>query len=534
MGKLNSFFVRCRPFALALGYAAAVGLFLWICSQFYLPGKGFTYLIEFGDRDHASYLPQLQAVNHYELPGSSGYDAQHYAQIAMHPSLRDPVLQRAVDNLPYRARRILFCLTAYALAGGQAVMALHIYSVQNIVCWLLLAALLLRWFPPTCWNNAVRWGGILFSFGLCVSVRGSLVDGPSVLFIAAGMALAESGRPWLAAAVLGAAGLGRETNVLAASALAPAGATRRDRWISLARAALVVVPLAVWLFVLWRWLGGAGGAGSRNFSAPLAGYARKWGEIGRVAAEGSGGLAWGSALVLVSLSAQALFFLVRPRWSDPWWRLGAVYALLMVVLGDAVWEGYPGAASRVLLPMTLAFNVLLPRGRAWWIALILGNLSVLVSPDALPLPGRESCVVEGPRALRIIADTGAVVEAVFDSQWYPPEKSWLEYWRWDRGDAAVAIRNPHPFAVTADIFFGLRAADSRGAEVWQGGRRLWRGALERGRLSPVEIRQVRLEPGDTLWRFTTDRPSFVPGNGDTRQLGLSVRNLRVVLRGPAP
>ncbi len=534
MAKLNSFFVRFRPFAIALAYAASVAGFLWICSLFYLPGKGFTYLIEFGDRDHRSYLPELQAVNHYELPDSSGYDAQHYAQIAMHPSLGDPVLRRAVDNLPYRARRILFCLTAYTLAGGKAVRALHIYALQNIACWLLLAALLLRWFPPNLWQNWVRWAGVLFSFGLCISVRGSLVDGPSLLFIAAGMALAESGRPWLSAAVLGVAGLGRETNILAGVALAPAEGSRRGWALALGRGALVALPLIAWLGILWCWLGDAGGAGARNFAVPGVGYARKWVDIWRLAATGPGSMAWGSLFVQTALTAQALFFLLRPRWSNPWWRVGAAYAVLMALFGDAVWEGYPGAASRVLLPMTLAFNILVPRGRAWWIALLLGNLSVLVSPDALPLPGRESCIVEGPRSLRIIADTGRTVEAVFDERWYPPEKSWLEYWRWNRGEATVSFRNPHSFAVTADISFGLRAADNRGAEIWEGGRSLWRGALERGTLHPVTVRGVRLEPGETLWRFATDRPSYVPGNGDTRQLGYSVRDLKVDLTGPAP
>jgi len=534
VAKLKSFFAHCRPFAIALTYAVTVAGFLWICSLVYIPGKGFTYLIEFGDRGRADYLPELQAVNHYELPDSSGYDAQHYAQIAMHPRLGDPVLRRAVDNLPYRARRILFCLTAYVLAGGQAVRALHIYAVQNIACWLLLAALLLRWFPPNRWDNWVRWVGILFSFGLCVSVRGSLVDGPSLLFIAAGMALAECGWPWLAAAVLGAAGLGRETNVLAAGVFAPAANSRRGWWLAIARGALVVLPLAVWLWILWRWLGDAGGAGARNFSAPFAGYARKWIEVWRIVTTGREGMAWGSVLVQTALTAQALFFFLRPRWSEPWWRVGAAYAVLMIFLGDAVWEGYPGAASRVLLPMALGFNILVPRGRAWFVVLLMGNLSVLVSHDALPLPGRESCVVEGPRALRIVSDSGRVVEAVFDQQWYQPEKSWLEYWRWSRGPATVTFRNPHPFAVVADIRLGLRAADERGVGVWEAGRCLWQGKLARSQLRRVAIRAVRLNPGDTVWQFTTDRPSFVPGNGDARPLTFSLRDLEIDLLGRAP
>ena len=58
----------------------------------------------------------------------------------------------------------------------------------------------------------------------------------------------------------------------------------------------------------------------------------------------------------------------------------------MVVLGPDVWGGYPGAALRVVLPMTIAFNLLLPRTRRFWPLAILGNLSVWYGLDALGVP----------------------------------------------------------------------------------------------------------------------------------------------------
>ena len=61
-----------------------------------------------------------------------------------------------MDNLPYRARRILFCWTAYLLGMGQPRLILQAYALQNVLCWLLLAWLLLRWFPPTSLGNLVR------------------------------------------------------------------------------------------------------------------------------------------------------------------------------------------------------------------------------------------------------------------------------------------------------------------------------------------------------------------------------------------
>ena len=63
-----------------------------------------------------------------------------------------------------------------------------------------------------------------------------------------------------------------------------------------------------------------------------------------------------------------------------------VYSLLMIVLGENVWAGYPGAATRVLLPMTFAFNVLLPRSAWFWPLFVLGNLTVLQGLETLRVP----------------------------------------------------------------------------------------------------------------------------------------------------
>ena len=74
---------------------------------------------------------------------------------------------------------------------------------------------------------------------------------------------------------------------------------------------------------------------------------------------------------------------MRVQWANPWWRIGIVYCILMGALGPGVWEGYPGAATRVLLPMTLAFNALLPRARWFWPLYLSGNLTVLHGFEAI-------------------------------------------------------------------------------------------------------------------------------------------------------
>ena len=59
---------------------------------------------------------------------------------------------------------------------------------------------------------------------------------------------------------------------------------------------------------------------------------------------------------------------------------------MFVVLGPAVWDGQPSAVTRVVAPMTVAFNVLLPR-HAWFVPLwVLGNLSLLTGPSVFGSP----------------------------------------------------------------------------------------------------------------------------------------------------
>src|SRR5258708_4067544 len=93
----------------------------------------------------------------------------------------------------------------------------------------------------------------------------------------------------------------------------------------------------------------------------------------------------------------------------------------MIFLGDAVWEGHPGAASRVLLPMQLAFNILVPAGRAWWLVLVLGNLTLLAAPATLESPTGEGYVIKGRDEL-VYGRAGQKVTIDFSDTWYPVER----------------------------------------------------------------------------------------------------------------
>jgi hypothetical protein len=520
---------------LACGFAVA--LFVWSMAFFYLPGQGFTYLIQYGSRESGRYIPEVKSVDHYEMADSPGYDSQWYSQIAIHPRLKDPVLRKAVDSLPYRARRILFLWTAWVLGAGKPALVMNIYAVQNIVCWFLLAALLFRWFPLVSWGNYLRWAATLFSFGLIFSVRGALLDGPSLLLVAVGIALIETERQWLGALVLGISGLGKDTSVLCGAALRPAELAKPRTWAPwIARCALLLLPLAVWMLYLRLSLGHSDDIGARNFARPFAGLMDKLQDVvSSLIAERRYPYVTVTkfdVVVLVGILAQFFFFAFRIRWRDPWWRVGASYAILMVFLGDAVWEHYPSATARVLLPMTLAFNVSVPRGRWWPILLVLGNLGVFASTDLLKPPGRESYVVEGPKELRINPKDHKAVEAVFGpNNWWKPEKSRWDYFRWSMGDSTVAIHNPQPFAIVADVKFKARSTDGRDAIVILGGKVVWQRTLKRAEVKSATLADVVLPPGDTVILFHSDRPPAFPGNDDRRRLTFMVRDLEIDLKG---
>jgi hypothetical protein len=533
MVKLNPFLTRWLRFGPKLAYAALVGSLFWVAAHCYLPGRGFTYLLEIGDRQDARLLPEMRAAHPFELRDSWGYDGQFYAEIAMRPHLSDPMLAPAVDNLSYRARRILLSWTAWVFAGGNPIRAANAYAVQSLVAWLLLALLLTKWFPPCGWGNFLRWACVLYSFGMCHSIRASLVDGPSLLLIAFGLALLEWKRPWMAAIVLGVSGLARETNILAGVALVPRGNSGRAWARSLAWGAVVALPITVWMWILWRWLGSTGG-GTDNFSAPFSGYFGKWSDTFWDWERGRPSLtAQQNFATLAALAIQFGFFALRRRWSDSWWRVGAAYAALMALLGPSVWGGYPPAAARVLLPMTLAFNILVPRGRRWWLVLALGNLNMLASLDVLVLPNPERYLLEGPAELRYDYTSGEFVGPVFDEHWSPHGHSYFESWRWSDGPSSFAVRNPHPFALMADIEFELRSKDDRLVSMEHGGRLSWQGYLHDRIRAKVVFHGVRLEPGDTAWTFDTPMPGGQPHGNSRGPPVFSLRNLEINVLGRA-
>jgi hypothetical protein len=373
----------CQAVAVAL-----VVLLLASVARLYHPPFGFTEMIGFAS-DGSGELPVLQAIPHYRHPAWGSYDGQFYAQLALEPLLRDPAIDRALDLPPYRARRILFSWSAWALGLGRPQWILQAYALQNVLVWLILAAVMTRWLRPDTPRGLALWTACLFSHGLLHSVRSALLDGPSMLLIALAIAASERGRLFTSAAILGVAGIGRETNLLATLGL-PRPDGRRP-WLKIGVAlALAALPLLLWQDYLRSIYRSTIAAGQGVLDRPVVVYVQVFQQtIGQVLGSGASLLTALKLGVIVCAAVQTLYLLYRREYGSPWWRVAVPYALLMLTVDKVVWAGYPGAVTRVTLPLVFGFNVLLAREKSprFWPWFILGNLHLL--PAAMLLPFRE-------------------------------------------------------------------------------------------------------------------------------------------------
>lgn len=225
------------------------------------------------------------------------------------------------------------------------------------------------------------WVGCVLGAGIASSVKFALLDGLGMLVLMLAVMAIER-RHVLATGWLAVACLGRETNVLGGAVLVDRlpqwfARWRRSRW----RHDDALVPLDV--AGLLRTLGPAFVGAERGRTQLRRAVLRASSRCSRRVDDRQsrrrrmvGDPEPVQPPELVGITVQAGYLVLRPAWTQPWWRLGTAYVVLMALLGTAVWEGSPGALVHVLLPLTFAFNVLVTQSRWFWPLAILGNLSV--------------------------------------------------------------------------------------------------------------------------------------------------------------
>jgi hypothetical protein len=202
------------------------------------------------------------------------------------------------------------------------------------------------------------------------------------------VAAAERERPVGSAAIVGINALGRETNLLVTVAQ-PIPRTRAA-WVRFAVAvALAVLPSLVWMDYLRSIYRSTTLAGTDSFAFFASGLVQNWG--GAVATLGSSWRGIDSLFppfILLSVAVQAAFIFARRQYPVPWWRVGCVYAIMLLFLDPVLVAPSTAAVTRVMLPLTVGFNILLAREDRpahFWPWFIAGNLHVVTVYQVMPL-----------------------------------------------------------------------------------------------------------------------------------------------------
>jgi hypothetical protein len=498
---------------------AAVLCFLGLVARFWHPVWGLTAFVQLDRSYDTKKIAEFHTQPVYVFQDSGPYDGIAYSQIAYHPLLRAPELRGAVDNLSYRGRRILPPALAWVLAGGNPRRIIQVYVLLNVFAWLILAAVLWRLLAVGDIPSWLAWAGVLFSAGALASVRESLTDLIALTFLAGAMAALESRRPRQAFGWLAAAALSRETLLAALPGL---WAPPWFSWTNVRRTVIAAAPLALWMAYV-RGLLGPADSGWGNFDWPAAGLVEKW----RASVAGLNHSAlplldWSTLLATLGLTVQAGYLVIRPKVADPWWRIGAVYVVILLGLGTAVWEGYPGAVQRVVLPMSLAFFVLARRRRAALPWLLAGSLTVLAGLLPLldvPTNGREIAAFRQ-------GDDACIVEV--GAGWHGCEHTRSHLWAWSDGSGPARLEiTAWPLAARAwQMEFFLRSPAPRAVVIRQEGVELWRGEVGPAKL-PVTLAFHAADGGAQLEFFSPTPGRLENANPDARLIAFGIYDPKV-------
>lgn len=350
-----------------------------ILIQLFSPGS-ITRFAGFGERFEHRYIDRIAQINAYIKPNSGGYDGQFYAQIATDPSLKNSQFEDAIDEPAYRSRRILLPLIAHLMAFGNPTASIWIYCSINIVCWYLFALLVWQILKVRSPHDFAKWAACVLSMGVMDSVKYSLTDLPSILVVLFAIRIVEKRQ-------LGAAGLFlssiflKETNILSGIAMIRVRRRLHLEWKNLLFWACTAFFTLVSFFLWYRYVNSIFGtfAGvNGNFDWPFSSMVRNlWAAIQELFSGNIDDRYLFRITAVVGLSFQAIWLTTQwQKIANPLLRLGLIYALLFIFLGDLVWWGY-WAVCRVALPMTIAFNLLYNSKRFFWPGLILANLTAI-------------------------------------------------------------------------------------------------------------------------------------------------------------
>jgi hypothetical protein len=361
-----------RRATLAVASLLLVGFVLTALIRAWEGAAGASPLLHFGVAFESTRLPEITPALAAARPGG-GYDGQFYAQMAVRPDPSDPALAKALDTPAYRLRRFLMPAAAALLGLADVRRTLDAFVLLHVAAWLAFAWVLHREWAGAGIDGWVRWVACVGGLGTLDSLRLGLPDLPCLLLVMVAVRALQAGRTGLGAVAAIAAPFAKETAVLGLVALFRNPLDRRAWGIT----APALAACAVWSgLLLLLWPGSTGGV-SGNLTWPGSAWATQL--TGWISGLFDGEVTWrelSGIAVACGLAFQASWLLLRADTASPWARLGVLHAVLFWFVGPLVWEG-PWAAARAGLPVTVAFCLTYPKGRAAWAVIVATNLPVI-------------------------------------------------------------------------------------------------------------------------------------------------------------
>jgi hypothetical protein len=200
---------------------------------------------------------------------------------------------------------------------------------------------------------------------------------------------------------------------------------------------------------------------------------------------------------------------------------------MMLFLGTAVWEGFPGAATRVLLPLTLAFNVLVHRRRASVVWLIAGNLSVFSGVLALRDVPRDPAELVAQR----LSGSAAILRS--GPGWFDREHDRRHTWLWTREKGTLSLERMPPSVQPVRLHFSTRSLVPRFVVLSVDGWEIWRAQVGTDLLHHAVTLPAKREPGLMVLEFSSDSPAVSESQAaGARELAFALYDLRLALPEP--
>lgn len=510
----------------------------------YSPGYGITKLIVMGHEFDQRGLAVYRATPKYmALSDRWGFDGQYYAQIALDPLLRDPQLKIALDNPPYRARRILLPWLAWIGGLGKPFWILNVYAALNLIFWTGFAVMMIVLFRALGWPGLAGFAAMLMTCGIIESMRSSLTDFPGFVLVTLAMMIGGTG----GAGVLALAALTREPNIMGLVGLWD----YRPPWLTTAKRNLLLAliaagPMLLWFAYVVSRFPLKEAIDGDNIAWPLRGIMAKLGEFSVRA--GRGEINWSrwysefytseplhALLTIVATLTQCIYLLTHREWTNRLWRVGALFVPFFLCISFLSWESH-FTVTRHALPITLAFNLVLAMRarRSWIVWFVLGNCFVPFGIYQFSVYGSSTLIAPAEYRIARATSPDLSLDLRYGDGWSDLEWTRKHTWRWAVNKrASLVLINPTKRALEVEMFFTTRSLCPRDLAMSTPGAKIW--SLRVG-AAPIKVQTSKflLPPGETTINFSSPQAPARPDSpGDDRQLAFLLQDLRFNLAAPS-